>query len=267
MMFWVFPAKMPLLEVDDMLMQDHKTVFVQKSTSQVSWFFVNLVKLVIWQPWRNAEARSHVVEQWITFEVFWNRSFPPRPSKISIEWSGSQQHLLHAAVTIFAGLIWPPSSGLCMAAWPSTSPPKGLCQCIELRFSFAVEWVGRCWAGLTNIAWECLTYFIAKDHSWLMSPKLVLCESTDWHHQRRNTIQIMTIRQHTIAGMQRSLREVLLAINLRHNFRIRLLGERETSVSYVFVGWQPKESWKKWRWLGTSKGSNLMCLRLETIFC
>ena len=29
--------KMPLLEVDDMLMQDHKTVFVQKSTSQVSW--------------------------------------------------------------------------------------------------------------------------------------------------------------------------------------------------------------------------------------
>ena len=27
--------KMPLLEVDDMLMQDHKTVFVQKSTSQV----------------------------------------------------------------------------------------------------------------------------------------------------------------------------------------------------------------------------------------
>eukprot|EP00434_Breviolum_minutum_P039491 symbB.v1.2.035072.t1/scaffold4649.1/size63007/1 len=28
--------KMLLLEVDDMLMQDHKTVFVQKSTSQVS---------------------------------------------------------------------------------------------------------------------------------------------------------------------------------------------------------------------------------------
>ena len=42
--------------------------------------------------------------------------------------------------------------GLCMAALSSTSPPKGLCQCIELRFSFAVEWVGRCWAGLTNIA-------------------------------------------------------------------------------------------------------------------
>ena len=28
--------KMPLLEVADMLMQDHKTLFVQKSTSQVS---------------------------------------------------------------------------------------------------------------------------------------------------------------------------------------------------------------------------------------
>ena len=56
------------------------------------------------------------------------------------------------AVTIFAGLIWPPSSGLCMAAWRSTSPPKALCQCIELRFSFAVELVGTCWAGLTNIA-------------------------------------------------------------------------------------------------------------------
>ena len=30
--------------------------------------------------------------------------------------------------------------------------PKALCQCIELRFSFAVEWVGTCWAGLTKIA-------------------------------------------------------------------------------------------------------------------
>ena len=43
---------MPLLEVDDMLMQDHKTVFVQKSTvllSKFLEFFLNLVKLVIWQ--------------------------------------------------------------------------------------------------------------------------------------------------------------------------------------------------------------------------
>ena len=32
--------KMPLLEVDDMLMQDHKTVFVQKSTSQVYWIYL-----------------------------------------------------------------------------------------------------------------------------------------------------------------------------------------------------------------------------------
>ena len=37
--------------------------------------FLNLVKLVIWQPWRNAEARSHVFVQWITSQVCWSRSF------------------------------------------------------------------------------------------------------------------------------------------------------------------------------------------------
>ena len=31
---------MPLLEVDDILMQDNKTVLVQKSTSQVSWIYL-----------------------------------------------------------------------------------------------------------------------------------------------------------------------------------------------------------------------------------
>ena len=37
--------KMPLLEVDDMLMQDHKTVFVQKSTSQVYWIYLEFVEM------------------------------------------------------------------------------------------------------------------------------------------------------------------------------------------------------------------------------
>ena len=93
--------------------------------------------------------------------------------------------------------MWPPSGGLCMAAWPSTSAPKAPCQCIELRFSFAVEWVGTCWAGLTNIAWEGLTYFIAKDHSWLMSAKLVLCGSTEKAPPTpKYHLQIMTMREH-----------------------------------------------------------------------
>ena len=80
---------LPLLEVDDMLMQDHKTVFVQKSTKCIE-FILNLVKWLIWQPWRNAEARSYVLVQWITFQVCWNMSFPARPGKISIsiEWCG-----------------------------------------------------------------------------------------------------------------------------------------------------------------------------------
>ena len=38
-------------------------------------YILNLVKLVIWQPWRTAEARSHVLVRWITFQVCWNRSF------------------------------------------------------------------------------------------------------------------------------------------------------------------------------------------------
>ena len=38
-MFWVFPPKMPSLEVDDMLTQDHKTGLVQKSTFQLSWIW------------------------------------------------------------------------------------------------------------------------------------------------------------------------------------------------------------------------------------
>ena len=39
-MFWVFHPKMPLLEVNDMLMQDNKTVLVQKSTSQISRIYL-----------------------------------------------------------------------------------------------------------------------------------------------------------------------------------------------------------------------------------
>ena len=75
------------------------------------------------------------------------------------------------------------------------------CQCIDPRVSFAAEWVGpRCWAGLTNIAWECSTYldilYRQRPRPWLMSPKLVLCESTDWHHQRRNPIQVMMMQEH-----------------------------------------------------------------------
>ena len=100
----------------------------------------------------------------------------------------------------------------------------------------------------------------------------VLCESTDWHHQRRNTIQVM-MQEHNdcrdptivawsfpgyqfITHPQRALQ--LNAIGLlderlgRHRFPMSLQ-----------VGSQRKLK-KKWRWLGAS---NMMCLRLETMLC
>ena len=135
------------------------------------------------------------------------------------------------------------------AAWPNTSPPKGLCQCIELHFSFAVESVGRCWAGLTNICWHILC-IACIDHSWLMSPKLVLCESTDWHHQCEIPSKSWRFGSTTIAGIQRSFAWSFAGDEFTHPQRvlqlnaIALLDERETSVSYVFADWQPKKAEK-----------------------
>ena len=60
-------------------------------------------------------------------------------------------HSGHICRTHFGRLPWNRFSlqgetfGWLFAAWPNTSPPKGWCQCIKLRFSLAVEWVGRCW--------------------------------------------------------------------------------------------------------------------------
>ena len=161
LMFWVFPPKCRCWKSMTCWCKTTRRYLCKRVLPKCIEFILNLVKWPIWQPWRNAEARSHVLVQWITFQVCWNMSFPARPGKISIsiEWCGWALRCIVFGVAVILEtprisdptafvaspsdhICWTPSSGLCMAACPSTSPPKALCQCNELRFSFGAVWVG-----------------------------------------------------------------------------------------------------------------------------
>ncbi len=112
----------------------------------------------------------------------------------------------------------PPSSRP-LAAWPNTSPP-------------AVPH----WTVLASLLNGC--------------GKLVLCESTDWHHQRRNTIQVMTMREHNDCSDPTIVAWSFVGYQFMNPQRVLQLNaiglyERETSVSYVFAGWQPKKAENK----------------------
>ena len=109
-----------------------------------------------------------------------------------------RQHLSHATVTIllrthlaaFCGTGFVRKMSF-TAAWPKPFTPKERCQCIELHLSFAVEWVGR-WPHE-----HCLslldTFYRRRQ---FVCPLNWCCVTwTDWHHQRRNTIQVMTMRE------------------------------------------------------------------------
>ena len=84
LMFWVFHPKIPLLELHDMLMQDRTCLCKRDLPTFLE--LMNLVFWLIWQPWWNAAARSHVLVQWIASQVCSKRSFPARPSKIRLHW-------------------------------------------------------------------------------------------------------------------------------------------------------------------------------------
>ena len=135
------------------------------------------------------------------------------------------------------------------AAWPNTSPPKGLCQCIELHFSFAVESVGRCWAGLTNIADISYVSPVSTTHD---SCPLNWCCVSRRIGTTNAEIPSKSWRfgSTTIAGIQRSFAWSFAGDEFTHPQRvlqlnaIALLDERETSVSYVFADWQPKKAEK-----------------------
>ena len=155
----------------------------RKMTCKKDATFLSLMNLAVWHPWWNAEARSDVLVQWIALvlsKLVEPGQFPARPSKISIEWCGwalrsivfgvvveifpndlpkelRHSHLLSLGMSrvsdpnsICCVPQWPylsdsfghlPWNRFCLAAWHN----KGWCQCIELRFSYAVEWVGTCW--------------------------------------------------------------------------------------------------------------------------
>ena len=83
LMFWVFPPKCCCWKLMTCWCKTTRPYLCKRVLPKFLEFILNLVKLVIWQPWRNAEARSHVLVQGITFQICWNRSFPARPSKIS----------------------------------------------------------------------------------------------------------------------------------------------------------------------------------------
>ena len=155
-------------------------------------------------------------------------------------------------------------------AWPNTSPPKGLCQCIELHFSFAVESVGRCWAGLTNIADIKISYVspVSTTHD---SCPLNWCCVTDWHHQCRNTIQILTIREHndcrdpTIVCVKFCWRWIYASATGFAAERDRFIRWKGDIGFLCLCRLTAKESWKN-----SDAGlehQTMMCLRLETMFC
>ena len=146
-------------------MQDHKTVFVQKSTSQVSWIYLEFGEI------GNLAALTKR----------WGRSFPARPSKISIsiEWCGwalrcivfgvvvvlgtprisDPTAFVASRMTIFAGLL---RVGCVWRLGPALHPPKRCANAMNCASRLLLNVWLHAGSGLTNMAWPGLTYFIAK---------------------------------------------------------------------------------------------------------
>lgn len=165
-MSWVAHPKMPLLELYDMQTQD-RTYLCKRVTPEFlefdDYFLGNLASLMKW--WGKI-ASSCAMN---SFKFVQRGHFQPGPAKKVRPWC-----TVFGVVLAIYGKTSPKSASFplvqprdandirpdgipaCQSASGSFSRlswnPKEWCQCIELHFSFAVEWVGRCWAGLTNIA-------------------------------------------------------------------------------------------------------------------
>ena len=74
LMFWVFPPKCRCWKLLTCWCKTTRPYLCKRVLPKFLEYILNLVKLVTWQPWRTAEARSHVLVRWITFQVCWNRS-------------------------------------------------------------------------------------------------------------------------------------------------------------------------------------------------
>ena len=131
----------------------------QIACSLCSYYFPSLLKQVISS---QAQQNKHWM-MWLSTEMY-RVCGGCRTRDAKNIWPN--RILLLATVTIFVGLIWPPSSRPFMASLPQHFTPS----------------CANAWTALASLL-----------NGW---GKLVLCESTDWHHQRRNTIQVMTMRKH-----------------------------------------------------------------------
>ena len=121
-MFWVFPPKCRCWKSMTCWCKTTRRYLCKRVLPKCIEFILNLVKWLIWQPWRNAEARSHVLVQWITFQVCWNMSFPARPGKISISiemmWLSAEMYCVWGGCnTRDAKNIWS-NSICCIPQWP-----------------------------------------------------------------------------------------------------------------------------------------------------
>ena len=176
LMFWVFPQKCHCWKLMTCWCKTTRPDLCKKVLPKFLEFILNLVKLVIWQPWRNAvrnaEARSHVLVQGITFQICWNRSFPARPSKISIsiEWCGWALRCIVFGVVVELGT-------------PRISNPTAFVACCSDHI---------CRTHLATFEWA-------------------VYGGLAQHFTPQRAVPML----HWIAGIQRSLREVLLTINLR----------------------------------------------------
>ena len=171
---WCFESfkKMALLEVEDMLTQDHKTVLVQKSTSQVSWIYLEFGEIGSLAARLRQIACSCAI---ITFQVCWNRSFPARPSKISIEWCGWALRCIVFGVVVELGT-------------PRISDPTAFVACHSDTI---------CQTHLATF--ESAVYGSLAQH---FTPSCA------------NALASWRCGSTTIAGIQQSLREVSVAINV-----------------------------------------------------
>ena len=216
LMFWVFPPKCRCWKLLTCWCKTTRPYLCKRVLPKFLEYILNLVKLVTWQPWRTAEARSHVLVRWITFQVCWNRSF---------QQAQQDKRCIVFGVVVELGtprISNPTASNCCMPQWP------------YLPDSFGHLRVGCVWRlgptlhppkGCANAALNC------------RDPTIVAWSFADYQFAHWQWVLQLNHDRFVMYGC--------------------CIDERETSVSYVFAGWQPKEAEKKWCWIGASKSDVL----------